>query len=91
MSTANVACQSSTCPNGHPPSRLECPTCHKLGVNGSLFCSQECFKVDWKTHKIVHDIATRKQPLLEDPSINKGTTPMLGVVLHRGIDDVSLR
>jgi hypothetical protein len=35
-----VVCQSSTCPNGNPPSRLECPTCNKsvvvIGLN-SLF------------------------------------------------------
>ncbi|EPT05994.1 hypothetical protein FOMPIDRAFT_1026862 [Fomitopsis schrenkii] len=79
MSTANVPCQSSKCPNGHPPSRLECPTCHKLGIKGSFFCGQECFKADCeetpqKTHKIVHDIATPKQPLLDDPNINKDGT-----------------
>src|ERR1700722_86968 len=25
-----VLCQSSVCVNGNPPSRLECPTCHKF-------------------------------------------------------------
>jgi len=56
-----VKCQSSTCINGNPPSRLECPTCAKsalsslrllrdliilcrLGIAGSFFCGQECFK-----------------------------------------------
>lgn len=24
-----VLCQSTTCPNGNPPSRMECPTCNK--------------------------------------------------------------
>jgi hypothetical protein len=85
----------------------------RLGITGSFFCSQECFKGDcetlfallnperseahqssrWcrrgtlrratqyridahhslapqKAHKIVHDIATPRQPLLNDPSIN---------------------
>lgn len=62
MSTTVVACQSTECLNGHPPSKMECPTCNKyaiyplqrhlfvlilllrLGIKGSLFCSQECFK-----------------------------------------------
>jgi hypothetical protein len=26
---------------------LQCPTCLKLGVKGSYFCSQECFKKNW--------------------------------------------
>ncbi|KAI9446485.1 methionine aminopeptidase [Lactarius indigo] len=44
MSATEVLCQSSNCLNGNPPSRLECPTCHKLGIKGSFFCGQECFK-----------------------------------------------
>ncbi|GJE95107.1 methionine aminopeptidase [Phanerochaete sordida] len=72
-----VTCQSSTCPNGHPPSRLECPTCNKLGIKGSFFCGQECFKSNCeslcacKTHKIIHDLAA---PRLDDPNINKDGT-----------------
>ncbi|KAI0646966.1 methionine aminopeptidase [Trametes meyenii] len=72
-----IACQSSNCPNGHPPSRLECPTCNKLGIKGSFFCGQDCFKANCKlqkTHKIIHDIATPRQPLLDDPNINKDGT-----------------
>ncbi|KAI0256669.1 methionine aminopeptidase [Lactifluus subvellereus] len=44
MSATEVLCQSTNCLNGNPPSRLECPTCHKLGIKGSFFCGQECFK-----------------------------------------------
>ncbi|KAG1782463.1 methionine aminopeptidase [Suillus placidus] len=57
MSSVMVLCQSSNCPYGNPPSRLECPTCNKLGIRGSFFCGQECFKGNWKTHKIIHDLA----------------------------------
>ncbi|XP_006459789.1 hypothetical protein AGABI2DRAFT_149798 [Agaricus bisporus var. bisporus H97] len=53
----SVACQSDSCPNGNPPSRLECPTCNKIGIKGSFFCGQECFKGAWKKHKILHDLA----------------------------------
>ncbi|EIM89990.1 methionine aminopeptidase [Stereum hirsutum FP-91666 SS1] len=69
--SGTVACQSAKCPNGNPPSKLECPTCHKLGIQGSFFCGQECFKADWKMHKRVHDIVAPRQPLLDDPSISK--------------------
>uniref|UniRef100_A0A6M2DED1 Methionine aminopeptidase n=1 Tax=Xenopsylla cheopis TaxID=163159 RepID=A0A6M2DED1_XENCH len=37
--------------------KLQCPTCIKIGIPGSFFCSQECFKSSWKTHKIIHNIA----------------------------------
>jgi methionyl aminopeptidase len=58
-------CQAKSCPNGHPASKLECPTCNKcgcsrrrlrtdvlneypprLGIRGSYFCGQDCFKAD---------------------------------------------
>ncbi|KAI0318956.1 methionine aminopeptidase [Amylostereum chailletii] len=78
---SEVRCQSSKCPNGNPPSRLECPTCNKLGIQGSFFCGQDCFKGDCgrltstqKTHKLIHELATPRQPLLDDPSINKNGT-----------------
>ncbi|KAF8514081.1 peptidase M24, structural domain-containing protein [Gautieria morchelliformis] len=69
-----VTCQSSQCLNGNPPSRLECPTCNKLGIQGSLFCGQECFKAAYskKSHKIIHDLA--RESLLDDPPINKDGT-----------------
>ncbi|EIW85213.1 methionine aminopeptidase [Coniophora puteana RWD-64-598 SS2] len=56
-STTTVHCQSKICVNDRPPSQLECPTCKKLGIRGSFFCGQECFKADWKSHKIIHDLA----------------------------------
>jgi len=34
--------------------KLQCPTCVKLGIEGSFFCSQECFKSSWSTHKLLH-------------------------------------
>ncbi|KAF8582672.1 methionine aminopeptidase [Ramaria rubella] len=69
-----ITCQSSHCINGNPPSRLECPACNKLGIQGSFFCGQECFKAGWKSHKIVHDLARPREPLLNDTSINKDGT-----------------
>ncbi|CAH1965751.1 unnamed protein product [Acanthoscelides obtectus] len=47
-------CESPGCTS---PAKLQCPTCIKLGVQGSFFCTQECFKNNWKTHKIIHSLA----------------------------------
>ncbi|KAK7031731.1 methionine aminopeptidase [Favolaschia claudopus] len=53
-----ITCQNSECPNGNPASRLECPTCNKLGIRGSFFCGQDCFKSgSQKNHKVLHMIA----------------------------------
>lgn len=35
---------------------LQCPTCLKLGIPGSYFCSQPCFKGFWKEHKLIHAV-----------------------------------
>ncbi|KAE9387492.1 methionine aminopeptidase [Gymnopus androsaceus JB14] len=51
---------------------MECPTCSKLGIRGSFFCGQECFKAGCeftKTHKLVHEFA--KNPV---SSLNVGKT-----------------
>nr|AME15507.1 methionine aminopeptidase 1 [Actinomucor elegans] len=45
-------CASIECKN---KAHLQCPTCVKLGKNGeSFFCSQDCFKKSWGSHKAVH-------------------------------------
>ncbi|KAG4411693.1 Methionine aminopeptidase 1 [Cadophora malorum] len=33
---------------------LQCPTCLKLGIKDSFFCSQDCFKRSWSSHKALH-------------------------------------
>ncbi|KAK7953360.1 methionine aminopeptidase- type I [Apiospora saccharicola] len=33
---------------------LQCPTCLNQDIQGSYFCSQDCFKRNWATHKTVH-------------------------------------
>ncbi|KAF9499568.1 methionine aminopeptidase [Pleurotus eryngii] len=66
-------CQSSLCPNGNPISRLECPTCNKLGIQGSFFCTQACFKAGWtlqKTHKLVHDLVKTGDTAYPDGTYN---------------------
>ncbi|NP_001020336.2 methionine aminopeptidase 1 [Danio rerio] len=44
-------CETEGC---HSEAKLQCPTCIKLGIQGSYFCSQECFKGSWATHKLLH-------------------------------------
>lgn len=33
---------------------MQCPTCKKLELPPSYFCTQECFKAAWPTHKLKH-------------------------------------
>ncbi len=33
---------------------MQCPTCKQLGLTPSFFCTQDCFKANWKTHKAKH-------------------------------------
>eukprot|EP01051_Picozoa_sp_SAG22_P017873 SAG22_NODE_2859_length_2151_cov_2.005848_3_plen_137_part_00 len=40
------------CPNACDPSK-ECPQCKKNGMR-TFFCSNECFKGCWKSHKKLH-------------------------------------
>ncbi|KAF5287702.1 hypothetical protein FQA39_LY15802 [Lamprigera yunnana] len=47
-------CESPGC---DASAKLQCPTCLKIGIQGSFFCSQECFKNNWKSHKIIHSLA----------------------------------
>uniref|UniRef100_A0A8C9TZN6 Methionine aminopeptidase n=1 Tax=Scleropages formosus TaxID=113540 RepID=A0A8C9TZN6_SCLFO len=47
--------------------KLQCPTCIKLGIQGSYFCSQECFKGSWATHKLLHKKASMFSFFLSTP------------------------
>ncbi|KAF4635399.1 hypothetical protein G7Y89_g2709 [Cudoniella acicularis] len=51
-SVAKWKCMGSDCDND--AGSLQCPTCLKLGMKESYFCSQDCFKRNWNTHKSVH-------------------------------------
>ncbi|KAJ2715309.1 Methionine aminopeptidase 1 [Coemansia spiralis] len=42
------------------PAKLQCPTCIKVGVAGSYFCSQDCFRGSWGTHKAAHNVSNPK-------------------------------
>ncbi|OHE99854.1 methionine aminopeptidase [Colletotrichum orchidophilum] len=49
---AKKMCLGVDCPN--EAGSLQCPTCLKLGIKGSFFCSQDCFKKNWGSHKSMH-------------------------------------
>ncbi|XP_011408403.1 PREDICTED: methionine aminopeptidase 1-like [Amphimedon queenslandica] len=57
--TEEQFCQTEGCDK---PAALQCPTCIKLSIAGSFFCSQDCFKGFWGTHKLVHKKTSSYNP-----------------------------
>ncbi|KAJ1324604.1 methionyl aminopeptidase [Microdochium nivale] len=55
---AKKACLGADCENS--AGDLQCPTCLKLGIKDSFFCSQDCFKRNWNDHKSSHKTAQGK-------------------------------
>ncbi|PJF17930.1 hypothetical protein PSACC_02220 [Paramicrosporidium saccamoebae] len=52
MSAAATTCGRLEC---EKPAEMQCPVCQKNGLTlGSFFCSQDCFKACWSTHKLQH-------------------------------------
>ncbi|PVU94674.1 hypothetical protein BB561_002356 [Smittium simulii] len=43
-------CSANNC---NKEAKMQCPICLKLGLTG-FFCSQECFKKNWASHKLLH-------------------------------------
>jgi len=62
MSTTD-ACEGC----GTTPAGMVCPTCRQLGLYPSRFCSQDCFKKNWNTHKAKHTPTTKKEIKITDP------------------------
>lgn len=59
MNDAETTCETPGCDK---LAKLQCPTCIKLNVKGSFFCSQECFKSNWDLHKVLHKLAKGQGP-----------------------------
>lgn len=51
-------CETENCKN---TATLQCPVCLKMGIQGSYFCGQDCFKSSWKGHKVIHLLAKGKE------------------------------
>ena len=56
--------------------KLQCPTCIKLQIQGSFFCSQECFKGNWDLHKALHKLAKGNSATCSKP--NRSFNPWPG-------------
>ncbi|KAJ4829976.1 Microtubule-associated protein 1A [Turnera subulata] len=50
---------SLSCAQCGKPAHLQCPKCVELKLprEGAAFCTQDCFKASWSTHKSVHSKA----------------------------------
>ena len=48
--------KSANCAHCSKPAKMQCPTCLKLHLTPSYFCSQDCFKAAWSTHKSYHSV-----------------------------------
>ncbi|MBE3045719.1 hypothetical protein IMZ48_24870 [Candidatus Bathyarchaeota archaeon] len=42
---SKASCAGADC--GNEAGTLQCPSCLKLGLKDSYFCSQDCFKRNW--------------------------------------------
>ncbi|CAH0056771.1 unnamed protein product [Clonostachys solani] len=63
-------CLGVDCPND--AGSLQCPTCLKLGIKDSFFCTQDCFKKNW---------VESSRPLAQVPSSNT-LHPYLGAATY---------
>ncbi|GAB7366502.1 hypothetical protein MBLNU230_g8494t1 [Neophaeotheca triangularis] len=59
-------CEGKDC--GNDAGSLQCPTCQKLGKE-AFFCSQDCFKRNWSTHKTIHKAQNSMLSNLFTPSV----------------------
>ncbi|XP_057980012.1 methionine aminopeptidase 1A isoform X2 [Malania oleifera] len=53
---SDVAESTLSCARCGKPAHLQCPKCMELKLprEGAAFCTQDCFKVSWSSHKSVH-------------------------------------
>lgn len=50
------------------PASMQCPKCREIGLSPSHYCSQDCFKGNWKTHKAKH---TEEKPACIIPTMSE--------------------
>ncbi|KAL6953772.1 Microtubule-associated protein 1A [Sarracenia purpurea var. burkii] len=53
---SDAAISTLSCAQCGKPAHLQCPKCVELKLprEGAAFCTQDCFKASWSTHKSVH-------------------------------------
>lgn len=57
LSSVHTMAAAASCQLCSKPATLKCPNCVKLNLAVASFCSQECFKIAWPAHKLVHNVA----------------------------------
>ncbi|KAK3019557.1 hypothetical protein RJ639_004398 [Escallonia herrerae] len=62
--SSDVAESSLSCARCGKPANLQCPKCVELKLprEGAAFCTQDCFKASWSSHKSVHAKAKFSAP-----------------------------
>lgn len=85
-SSLRRACANSECPMNNSEAgggnvlllvaKIECVTCCRLGItrDHSSFCSVDCFRLAWTTHKLLHEkyamLAAQNSPKQDDSDVS---------------------
>lgn len=67
-------CSGGDCSN--TVGSLQCPTCLKLSIEGSYFCSQHCFKKNWVSYGVILEDIDKPALRTIPKAINKLLTPL---------------
>ncbi|KAF3664361.1 Methionine aminopeptidase 1 [Capsicum annuum] len=69
-----------SCAKCSKPAHLQCPKCVELKLprEGAAFCTQDCFKASWSSHKSVHLKAKLSSLATETPSEQNAASPSDG-------------
>jgi methionyl aminopeptidase len=62
----SAASANAVCEGCGKKATMQCPKCREIGLSPSHYCSQECFKANWKTHKAKH---TEEKPQCTIPTM----------------------
>ncbi|KAG0645657.1 Methionine aminopeptidase 1 [Hyphodiscus hymeniophilus] len=76
-SPAKRKCLRAECEND--AGTLQCPTCLKLDIKDSFFCSQDCFKLAWSEHKKTHKSKSDFLSSLLTPKVVSKPDPNTGL------------
>ncbi|KAK4372019.1 hypothetical protein RND71_007403 [Anisodus tanguticus] len=74
---SEVAIATLTCAKCSKPANLQCPKCVELKLprEGAAFCTQDCFKASWSSHKSVHLKAKLSSLATETPGEQNAASP----------------
>ncbi|XP_042503796.1 methionine aminopeptidase 1A-like [Macadamia integrifolia] len=74
------ACSTLSCVRCSKPANLQCPKCVELKLprEDSAFCTQDCFKVSWSSHKSLHLKAKLSTVSAVTPEEQSSTLPNEG-------------